>query len=196
MNEEISDLLNPKRVWSRSEVLGMPCPVPRAPGLYVWYFKEIPPRVPTEGCVMWQGLTLLYAGISPSEPPRIQGKPSRRNLRSRIREHMRSNAYGSTLRLSLGCLLREHLGIRLRLAGKGKRRTFGEDESVLSEWMGQNAFVSWVVYGEPWLHEEALIETAKPPLNLRGNEDHPFHPILSEIRRQCKGEALAAKCCA
>lgn len=187
MVEEIDGILNPKRLWSRAEILGRPCPVPRMPGAYGWYFKEIPPRVPTEGCITWNGLTLLYIGISP------KSKLSQQNLYSRIRYHMRGNAYGSTLRRSLGCLLRKTLGIQLRRVGSGKPLTFGEGEAVLSGWLAHNAFVCWVVHDKPWLLEKVLIETAKPPLNLRGNENHPFYPILSEIRRECRNKALEAE---
>ena len=39
-------LLAPQRVWSRTEVLASPSPVPKSPGVYAWYFKYIPPLVP------------------------------------------------------------------------------------------------------------------------------------------------------
>ena len=41
---------------------------------------------------------------------------------NRIRYHFRGNAEGSTLRLTLGCLLIKPLGIELRRVGSGKRR--------------------------------------------------------------------------
>ena len=47
----------------------------------------------------------------------------------------RGNAYGSTLRLTLGCLLADQLGIELRRVGSGTRLTFGDGEQALSEWM-------------------------------------------------------------
>jgi hypothetical protein len=43
-------LLQPNRLWSQQEVLGNPSPVSREPGVYAWYFKEIPPGVPVGGC--------------------------------------------------------------------------------------------------------------------------------------------------
>ena len=58
--------------------------------------------------------------------------------------HYRGNAEGSTLRKTLGCLLADHLGIDLRRVDSGTRRTFGDGEAALSQWMAGNAFVSWI----------------------------------------------------
>jgi len=35
-------LFEPERLWSRQEVIGNPSLVPRQPGVYAWYFREIP----------------------------------------------------------------------------------------------------------------------------------------------------------
>jgi hypothetical protein len=103
------ELLSPKKPWSRAEVLSSPCPVPKSPGVYAWYFKQIPPRIPTAGCVRVGDLTLLYIGISPKAPPTNGRSASRQTLRSRLRYHMCGNAEGSTLRLTMGCLLSDQL---------------------------------------------------------------------------------------
>ncbi len=50
----------------------------------------------------------------------------------------------------MDCLLADELGIQLRRVGSGRRRTFADGEQVLSEWMAENAFVSWVVRERPW----------------------------------------------
>jgi hypothetical protein len=55
---------------------------------------------------------------------------SRQNLRKRLRYHYRGNAYGSTLRLTLGALLNEQLIIQLRRVGSGSRPCL--KESLLS----------------------------------------------------------------
>ena len=102
---------------------------------------------------------------------------------------MHGNAYGSTLRLTLGCLLAERLGIELRRVGSGKRRTFGDGEAKLSAWMGENAFVCWLETKEPWLLEAQPIPSVCLPLNLDQNRSHAFHTILSGIRRAAKGRA-------
>lgn len=180
----------PDRVWSRSEVLNRPCPVTKESGIYAWYFRQIPPGVPSDGCVIHNGLRLLYIGISPTK--RREGlPPSRQCLRDRVRYHYRGNADGSTLRLTLGCLLAEQLGIELRRVGSGKRMTFGPGEAKLSEWMSENAFVTWSCCPEPWVTEERLISTLCFPLNLDQNGRNTFHPTLSEVRLTARHRAKA-----
>src|SRR3989337_2987402 len=102
MDEIICRLTHPEWVSSRAEILSKPCPVDHKPGIYAWYFQEIPPGVPIEACFTYQGLTLLYGGISPSEPSTRTGIASQQNLYKRIHDHLCGNAYGSTLRKSLG----------------------------------------------------------------------------------------------
>jgi hypothetical protein len=103
---------------------------------------------------------------------------------------MRGNAEGSTLRLTLGCLLQEKLGIELRRVGSGSRMTFTiPGEEKLSAWLDENAFVCWYVHPRPWEPEEELIRIIPLPLNLQGNKSHPFHPVLSAIRSKAKEKA-------
>src|SRR4051812_22364477 len=106
------------RLWSRTEIVAEPCPVPRSSGVYAWFFRETPPTVPTNGCVQRDGLTLLYIGISP------KAATSKETIQSRLCDHMGgTNAEGSTVRMTLGCLLSETLDIRLQRLGN--RFTFG-----------------------------------------------------------------------
>jgi hypothetical protein len=132
---ETAALLTPTKLWTRTEVLALGCPVPASAGVYAWFFDSLPEGVPTEGLVRSAGLTLLYVGISPKRP-RAVGSPSRQTLRSRLRYHFRGNAEGSTLRLSLGCLLSQSLGIELRRVGSGRRMTFGAGERALTDLAG------------------------------------------------------------
>jgi hypothetical protein len=69
--------------------------------------------------------------------------------------------------------------------------TFHEGEDKLSEWMSENAYVTWVVHPEPWKVEDFAIGRLSLPLNLRDNEKHPFHHTLTSIRRQAKRKARA-----
>ena len=87
----MNELISPNRLFSRSSVLDKKCPVPKSRGLYAWYFKEIPPLVPTDGCIKKDNLNLLYVGISP------KNKNSTQDLRKRIKTHFNGNAEGSTL---------------------------------------------------------------------------------------------------
>jgi hypothetical protein len=184
MTENQVELLNPSRIWSRAEILNQKtCPVPAKSGVYAWYFKQFPTIIPTQDCHQHNDLILLYVGIAPSRPN------SSNNLRKRIKQHYRGNAYGSTLKLSLGCLLVGGLGIELRRVGSGERMTFGTGETMLSNWMEQNAFVTWTLHIEPWILEDELIGQLSLPLNLRGNENHPFYSALSVVRKNAKDRA-------
>ena len=162
--------------------------MPASAGVYAWFFDSCPQGVPTEGLVRSAGLALLYVGISP-KPPSAVGTPSRQTLRSRLRYHFRGNAEGSTLRLSLGCLLSQSLGIELRRVGSGRRMTFGAGERVLSDWLERNARVAWLACDEPWRIEEHMIRSVSLPLNLDQNRHHGFHSELSERRRAAKARA-------
>lgn len=179
------------RYYSRSEVLRRPCPVPRSPGVYGWWFRHTPGVIDTARCEKRDDdLTLLYTGISPSRPPTNGKSPSTQSLFHRIRYHYTGNAEGSTLRKTLGILLTEELGIQLRRVGSGTRRTFGPaGEAKLSQWMAENALVSWIVDDEPWVLEENLIATLDVPLNLQGNAHNLFYPTLKSLRAEA--EAIA-----
>ena len=67
-------LLNPVRLWTRAEILTKPCPAPKAPGVYAWYFRNLLPATETAGCHAFQEFHLLYVGIAPTIPPR-NGRP-------------------------------------------------------------------------------------------------------------------------
>ncbi|MBZ0059274.1 hypothetical protein ITX56_15945 [Leclercia sp. EMC7] len=166
--------------------MSRPTPVPAVNGVYFWWFKEIPPGVPTEGCLTQDGYTLLYVGISPDK----KGKPnSRANLKTRIKTHYSGNAEGSTLRRTLGVLLATESNYPLRRVGSGTRTTFTHSgEQWLDRWMEKNAKVYWVADEEPWILEETLISSISLPLNIQGN-NHPFKPILSAMRSKAMMEA-------
>ncbi|URN12399.1 hypothetical protein LUW77_14055 [Streptomyces radiopugnans] len=103
-----------------------------------------------------------------------------------MRYHFRGNAVGSTLRLTLGCLL----GLELRRVGSGKRMTFGKvGEAELSQWMAKHARVCWVEHPEPWTVESDLITRLDLPLNLDQNRHNGFHARLTELRVQARQRA-------
>ena len=54
---------------------------------------------------------------------------------------------------------------------------------MLSQWMADNALVSWIVHPEPWEIERQIIQSIDVPLNLDGNAMNAYHPTLSAIRR-------------
>jgi hypothetical protein len=189
MNETISSLLQPEQLHEIS-VLHRSSSIPRLSGIYAWYFTEIPPGVPIQECHRVLDHTLLYIGIAPKET-RGTTKPSRRTLHHRIyQDHIRGNAEGSTLRLTLGLLLSKRLGIQLRRVGSGRRFTFTNvGEQILDGWMASNAKVVWAVSDKPWKIEKALLASSLSlPLNLQGN-NHLFGSHLLQIRRAAKDTA-------
>ncbi|WP_247615607.1 GIY-YIG nuclease family protein [Streptomyces tagetis] len=116
----------------------------------------------------------------------MANRTSTQNLRKRVRYHYRGNAAGSTLRLTLGCLL----GLELRRVGSGKRMTFGKaGETALGQWMADNARVCWVERDDPWVLESQLISRLDLPLNLDQNGHNPFHGRLKELRAQARRRA-------
>ena len=77
----LDGLVQPTRLWSRAEVLARPSPVSSRPGVYGWYFKELPWSIDTSQCVTWDDYTLLYGGIAPKAPP-ATGQPASRPFES------------------------------------------------------------------------------------------------------------------
>ncbi|MEU2005576.1 GIY-YIG nuclease family protein [Rhodococcus sp. NPDC019627] len=174
---------------TREQVLMRPCPVPASAGVYGWWFRKLPADIETSRCATKGGLTLLYTGISPSKPPTNGKPPSTQNIRKRINTHCTGNAAGSTLRLTLGSLVAEEIGIELRRVGSGNRCTFHTGEPALSQWMAENALVSWIARDAPWELEDKLIATLDLPLNLHGNSRNAFYPHLKAARADAKRRA-------
>lgn len=181
---EFKQLTSPLNLYSRREVLSKTCPIPNERGLYAWFFKEVPPNVPSDTSIEINGKVLLYAGISP------KNEISKQNLRKRIKTHFRGNAEGSTLRLTLGVLLEPLSGFPLRRVGSGTRMTLThEGEQWLDEWMRTNAFVCWMEHEFPWQIENELLKTISLPLNIMDNDHHPFAKHLSKLRSIAKQTA-------
>lgn len=188
----LEQLLAPKHLYTREEVLERPSPVPKVSGMYAWYFDEVPPGVNVEGCHTSAESVLLYVGIAPKEPPQNGAPPSKQTLWNRIRYHYRGNAYGSTLRLTLGCHLAVTLSIALRRVGSGSRLTFTADgEREIDDWMAKHARVAWMPVNAPWMVEKHAIESLNLPLNLQGNSHHPYYPKLKKLRAQHRDAARA-----
>ncbi|MEV5083122.1 GIY-YIG nuclease family protein [Streptomyces sp. NPDC056159] len=169
-------LINPERLWSAHEVLVRTSPVPPVAGVYGWHFDEAPHPELDAG-------RLLYVGIAPRY---MANRTSTQNLRKRVRYHYRGNAAGSTLRLTLGCLL----GLELRRVSSGNRMTFGKaNEATLTQWMAENARVCWIEHDKPWALESKLISQLDLPLNLDQNQHNTFHARLTQLRAQARQHA-------
>jgi hypothetical protein len=169
---------------SREQTLSRPSPVPNSPGLYAWFFRSIPPGIDTTGCQTVEGLTLMYVGISPKEPPTNGRAPSRSTLRQRLRTHFGGNAAGSTLRMTLGCLLANLTGYPLRRVGSGERLTLtNPGEQALDQWLADNALVAWHTTEKPWEAERELLGSGLSlPLNIRDNPCEAHTLLVRQVR--------------
>ena len=171
------------RLYSWSDLESHPELPPEKPGVYTWFFRSILPLIPVSNCMRRDSRILLYAGTAP------KSSLNKETLRSRIRYHYRGNAEGSTLRLTLGCLLKSEIGGVLRRVGSGTRMTFGPAEARLTEWMAKNATVGWIELTEPWLLEDHILATASLPLNIDKNTRHPFCTQLRRLRAEARQHA-------
>jgi hypothetical protein len=178
----------PVPINSIKDILDNPKQIPDRAGIYYWYFKEnsIPHLINLHKCKKaHDNFLLMYVGISPGRANSSQ------TLQTRVlKKHLGGPAHTSTLRLSLGCLLAETLGIQLRLIGNEDNVKFfsadeGDGEKDLTEWMKNNALISWEEVNEPWNIEAEIIKIGFFPLNLDDNELNENYPILSEIRKKC-----------
>lgn len=176
---------------SRAEVLSRPSPVPQAGGVYAWYFDQVPPGVDASTCYVIDGWTLLYVGISPKEPPTNGRAPSTSTLRKRLQTHFAGNAAGSTLRLTLGCLLAKGLDANLRRVGSGARYTLtNPGEQRLDAWMAEHARVAWRAVAEPWrLERDILGSGTSLPLNIRDNPNLAHIAFVQAARSAARREA-------
>jgi hypothetical protein len=61
-------------------------------------------------------------------------------------------------------------------------------EAVLSEWMAENALVTWLQVDEPWLVEDEALSALELPLNLDGSGSS-FRPTLRGARDAARAHA-------
>ena len=149
----------------------------KASGLYGLFFKEVPSCVPTDGCVVKDGLTLLYVGQSEA------------NLRRRIRKHYRGDASRSTVRFSVGVLLTKQSGFPLCI-GSDKRITFTKNgEQWLNDWMEKNVFFSLAEHDRPKEEESKMFENVDLPLNIEDNPRNLFVEKLQTMRDDARKQA-------
>lgn len=183
IQEKIDFFRHPDQLWRLSSLRRKDLPDER--GLYGWYFAQIPPRVPIDSCAAVQGSYLLYIGIAGKNPS------SKGNLRQRFFDmHLASTTSFSTVRLSLGALLRDGLDLVYRPKGKQTYWYGKEGEGRLTAWMYEHCRIAFIEDIEPWSVESLAVREYSLPLNLEGNEVHEFHATLSLLRRQTKMEAV------
>src|SRR5688572_4743351 len=92
-------------LYRPSHIRATPCPAPAARGIYAWFFRDLFPGIEPADRLTRDGHTLLYVGISPSS------ETGNSTVRKRLLIHCKTTAYRSTLRYSLGALLRDELAL-------------------------------------------------------------------------------------
>ncbi len=155
---------------------------PSSPGVYVIYLRDPSALLPfapgPDG--------LVYVGSSSS-------------LRDReLEAHFASGKTGfSTLRRSLGALLKQRLGLVPMPRGSGSSEddasnySFTEDgEAKLTDWMKSNLEVGFCVAPDREAAERGLIERLGPLLNLTGWQN-PERKTIKKLRKACADEARA-----
>lgn len=113
------------------------------------------------------------------------------------RNHFHHDHSGfSTLRRSLGAVLKEELGLKALPRGPGASKSnvrnyrFDDDgERALTRWMNGALNVSQVALDiDVAVLEKELIRSMEPPLNLTG-WPNPQRALLKKLRASCKEEA-------
>jgi hypothetical protein len=158
--------------------------VPAQPGVYGIFLTmtslgHFP--VPEDG--------LIYVGIS--------GNLAEREFDS----HFNSGGTGfSTLRRSLGAILKCNLALRARPRSPGPSETnfrcycFNpEGEAQLSAWMHTNLEVGVALVGSPGAIEDELIPQLEPLLNLT-KWRNPWAREIKALRKACADEARRTRC--
>jgi hypothetical protein len=120
------------------------------------------------------GADLLYVGSSTT-------------LRTRIARHLRDDSRTSSLRMSLGTVLRFKLDLTVHPHLTKHYFDFGPGEARLTRWLCENtAMAIW-----PCAHaldlEKALIRNIPTPMNISDRRTHPFSRYLMGLRRRLTG---------
>jgi len=156
-------------------------PEKTGPGVY-WYFLKsgaVLPNVPVDQT------GLLYVGKTKTQ--------SKRN-------HFRTATPVSTLRRSLGAILKDGLKLEAHCRGLGKKssiedkdathyRFSPQGEGALSKWMEDNLEFSFeILEGGIAERETAEIRQLRPPLNL-DQWQNPNRELIMNLRKICSDEA-------
>jgi len=123
------------------------------------------------------------------------GKTTKGMLKRISKTHFKSGKTGSsTLRRSLGAILREQL--KLQVVPKGLHpgvrdfKFIHESEMSLTKWMVENLSVSFIPcdHGKRLLNqlESEIIYILDPVLNIAKNPKNESKYIIKELRRKCR----------
>lgn len=154
--------------------------VPEGPGVYLVFggMDELLASAECEpddylGAFQLRGHDLLYIGSS-------------LNLRARLLNHLKGDSRCSSLRASLGCLLKERLGLEITTYRKKSYFSFGEGEARLSDWIREHTSVALWPCRDPEELERALIRALPSPLNIVDGRDRRYARFLLAIRSRAR----------
>jgi hypothetical protein len=170
--------------------------VPESAGVYLAYFRhEAGLLAATQKFYHSDDLPtklgefdLLYLGASEE------------SIRGRILKHLKGNSRMSSLRRTVGVLLREQLSLSLCEADRTNFH-FGDGEARLSRWIAENSAFAFIETHDAFRLEKFLIQMLGPPLNLSHRRRHPlartimrqFWTLRGEPARYAKREAVRCR---
>jgi hypothetical protein len=156
IQQKVRYFTRPHQVFSSCRAAVDPAIVPGTRGIYGWYFDILPPGIPRGNYAIVDGHMLLYIGIAGAS------LTSRSTLRKRIcSNHLgRHSTPQSTLRRTLGALLKNELRL-VRHPKAGGKYWFGEKgEADLRQWMMDHALLAWQEDEEPREVEAVILADA------------------------------------
>jgi hypothetical protein len=174
-------------IHSIPSLLRHPDRIPDVPGVYAALFP--------------QGIELLarwgYFSLDSRPPSTIDDHPgldvgmtAKLGIAQRIDNHIRGDARVSSLRMSLGALLRKRLRLSAVTAPRKTYFHFGDGEARLSSWMADNVLIGIHACDDPATLERSLIHDGVFPLNITDRRAHPFSRQLVAKRRDVVAGAL------
>lgn len=147
--------------------------IPSMSGNYIWVFR-IDCKLPNIGikyqtktiCFNKQLYEVAYTGVGS-------------DLHNRIKNHLGNNAGRSTLRKSIGSLLKLPKIDRDKTKN-GKTKFTPDGENTVTQWIKDNMMVLYVPNNDYEEDELKLINQYNPPLNLKDN----YNEINREFREE------------
>jgi len=168
-------LFNEENFCEAAALQGKNSIVPREAGIYAHWYRALPhTRIDASAMHKVGEWHLGYIGIT----------LSKNGLRGRLNQHFRGNAEGSTVRYSLGSLMRRQLLLK---GSKGKTKSWGAWETDLTTWMAGNMRFSFFPCANPKDLEVWFLKEFYLPINHKGNDECHFWPVL-DITRQIARE--------
>jgi len=180
--EQVMDLFDPV-MYSPEEIYHKMHVIPKAPGVYAWYFDNhfgtyFTTDTHSVITISHDSATikkwfLLYIGIA--------GKKRGRTLRDRIGDHLNQNSAGSTLRQSLAALLWSEINLNPAMQLNGEN-----EKKKLNSWIFQHARVSWVETSKAERIEKLMLRNFGCNLrfNIKSNKSNPCRKELKSLRKK------------